>query len=117
MATKRNLSGAPSGRTIGSAPPKPVEGRVRGLPKLDDNLHESAGSSATDGAFERSKAVATRKLKVGVTYVLNETIDDALLKRGERHTWSRNGLVPRSKLKLKLTKKQHKAVQTPSYLR
>jgi hypothetical protein len=67
--------------------------------------------------------VATKKSKVGVTYVLNESIDDALLKRDERHTWSRNGLVPRSKLKLKLklklrlTKRQQKAVQTPSYMR
>ena len=57
------------------------------------------------------------KPKVGVTYVQNETTDEALRKGTERHVWSRNGLLPRDKLKLKLTKLQHKAVQTPSYLR
>ncbi len=117
MATKRNSCSEPSIRTVVSASPKPVEDRLRGLQKLDDNRSGRAGSSATDGAFERRRAVATKKLKVGVTYVLNESTDDALLKCGERHKWSRNGLVPRNKLKLKLTKQQHKALQTPSYMR
>jgi hypothetical protein len=117
MATKRTHSGAPSGRTIGSRSSKSVEGRRRDLPKLDDNRSRRFGSSATDGAFERRSAVHTKKLEVGVTYVLNETTDDALAKRGERYTWSRNGLLPRNKLKLKLTKKQHKTLQTPSYMR
>lgn len=117
MARKRNDRSEPPGRTVGSALSKPVKDRVRGLQKLDDNRRSRAGSSATDGAFERRSAVATKKAKVGVTYVLNESIDDALNKQDERHTWSRNGLVPRSKLKLRLTKQQQKVVQTPSYLR
>lgn len=60
---------------------------------------------------------AKRKPKVGVTYILNETTEEALAKRTERHEWLGNGLVPRGRLKLKLTKQQHKALQTPSYLR
>jgi hypothetical protein len=117
MATKRNHSGAPSGRAIGSPSSKPVEGRRRDLPKLDDNRSRRFGSPATDGAFERRRAVRAKKLEVGITYVLNETTEDALAKRGERHAWSRNGLLPRNKLKLKLTRKQHKMLQTPSYMR
>ncbi len=117
MATKRNHSGAPSGRAIGSGLSKPVEGRSRDWPKLDDNRSRCFGSSATDGAFERRSTVRPKKLEVGVTYVLNETTEDALAKRGERHAWSRNGLLPRNKLKLKLTKKQNKTLQTPSYMR
>lgn len=117
MATKRNHSGASSGRAIGSGSSKPVEGRRRDLPKLDDNRSTRFGSSATDGTFERRSTVHAKKLEVGVTYVLNETTEDALAKLGERHVWSRNGLLPRNKLKLKLTKKQHKTLQTPSYMR
>jgi hypothetical protein len=115
MAKRRNSRSVLPIRKLGSPPSKPVEDRVRGPRKLDDNRSTRAGSSAADGAFERSRAVAAKKSKVGVTYVLNESIDDALLKRDERHTWSRNGLVPRSKLRL--TKRQQKAVQTPSYMR
>ena len=103
MATRQSRSGAPSGRTIGSISSKPVEGRSRDLQKQDDNRSRRFGSSATDGAFERRSAVHAKKLEVGVTYVLNETTEEALAKRGERHTWSRNGLLPRNKLKLKLT--------------
>ena len=60
-----------------------------------------------------------RKPKGGLTYVANEKVDDVLGNCAERHPWPRNDLVPRErlKLKLKLTKRQHKILQTPSYLR
>ena len=103
---------------LGFASSKPVDGRPRGLHKPDDNRNQRSASSATGGSFERRIVVSSKgKPKVGVTYVLNETTDEALRKGTERHVWSRNGLVPRDKLKLKLTKLQHKALQTPSYLR
>lgn len=118
MARKRKSGSEPPEAPLVSASPKPVEGRTRGLHKLDDNRNARSASSATGGSFERRSAVSTqRKPKVGVTYVLNETTDEALRKGAERHVWSRNGLVPRGKLKLKLTKQQNKALQTPSYLR
>lgn len=40
-----------------------------------------------------------------------------VVRKAARHVRPSNGLVPRERLKLKLTKRQHKALQTPSYMR
>jgi hypothetical protein len=58
-----------------------------------------------------------RKLKVGLEIVLNESTDEVLARRSERGEWSTNGLKPRGSLKLRLSKEQRKALQTPAYMR
>lgn len=120
MARKQKSGSRHSKRRLLSTSSKSVDDRARGRAALDDNRGVRFDSSATGEALERRGDVATeRKLKVGLTFVLGETTKDVLAKRVKRHTWSRNGLLPRSEVrrKLKLTEEQRKKIQTPSYLR
>lgn len=117
MATKQKDGGDLPLRRLLSPPSKPVGGHTPGRTTPEDNRGHRLASSATGAALKRRSKLAKPKLKVGLTFVLGQTTDDVLAKSAEGHKWSRNGLVPRGKLKLKLTKRQHKAVQTPSYLR
>lgn len=98
-----------------------VEGRAeraRDRKQPDDNRGAHLNSSAAGQVFDRRTSVSTkRKLKVGLEIVLNETTDEVLARRSERAKWSTNGLRPRGSLKLKLSKEQRKALQTPAYMR
>jgi hypothetical protein len=98
-----------------------VEGRAeprRGRKQSDDNRSGRFDSSAAGRVLTWGTVVSTKhKLKVGLEIVLNESTDEVLARRSDRGKWSTNGLKPRGSLKLKLTKEQRKALQTPAYMR
>jgi hypothetical protein len=61
--------------------------------------------------------MAPRRTKVGVTFVSDESIEEALRRLVECPKLALRGLIRRDRLRLKLTRRQHTILQTPCYLR